>query len=97
MGTTPTTTWDLLRYHVTGAIERGDAVPIVGITAPDFHLSDQGSIVMLKALTDEAHIWVNDNIPDDATYLGTFLVIEHRYADDIITGITDDGLTVEAV
>jgi len=61
----------------------------------DFTLSDQGSIFILTPIGEAGTDWLAENIGDDAMYLGTGLVIEHRYVSDIVEGIQNDGLTVE--
>jgi len=61
----------------------------------DFTVCDEGTIVLLTPETEAAKEWVKTNLPDDAMTFGNGIAIEHRYADDILTGIVDDGLTVE--
>ena len=60
----------------------------------DFTVNDQGSIVLLVPLTPQAETWVKDNLPEDRLTFGLSVVIEHRYADDIIQGIINDGLRI---
>ena len=62
---------------------------------PDFTVNDQGSIVLLMPENDNARVWIDQNIGDDITWWGGAVAIEHRYADDILTGIQRDGLTIE--
>lgn len=64
------------------------------IEKPDFVLNDQGSIVLLLPNSDAAREWLDDNIGEDAQYFGRSLVVEHRFADDIIDGIMAEGLIV---
>lgn len=63
----------------------------------DFTAMDEGTIVLLTPETEAGFEWVKDNLPDGAMTWGAAIVIEHRYADDILTGIADDGLLVEVV
>lgn len=60
----------------------------------DFELTDHGSVSLLRPITDEAREWIDENIGDDAQWLGRGLAIEHRYVGDIVEGILNDGLTV---
>lgn len=60
----------------------------------DFAVRDEGTIVLLTPQSEEARTWVAENLPEEAMTWGAAVVIEHRYADDIITGIEADGLTV---
>lgn len=61
----------------------------------DFVTLDCGSIVILTPLSQEAHDWLNENIDvENAQWYSKGVVIEHRYANDIITAITQHNLTV---
>lgn len=62
---------------------------------PDVTITNHGSIFLFDLLTPAAKDWVADNVPDDATYLGWSLVVEHRYASDLAAGMMADGLTVK--
>lgn len=63
----------------------------------DFTVTDEGTIVLLVAETDAAKAWGAENLPASTERMrwGNAAVIEHRYAQDIIEGIQNDGLTVE--
>ena len=60
----------------------------------DFTVENHGSIFLLQPLTDAAHAWVADHIPDDAQTIGTAIAGEHRYIAAIVAGIREDGLEV---
>ncbi len=62
------------------------------VRAADFLVDDQGTLVLLTPQTDAAREWVFQNLPTDAQRFGEAIVIEHRYADDILFGIHNDGL-----
>lgn len=62
----------------------------------DALVEDQGSIILLRLLTKAARRWVSTNVGDDATYWCGALVIEPRYAQDVLLGMGNDGLTVRA-
>jgi hypothetical protein len=53
------------------------------------------AIYLLHPLTDAAHEWVRERLPDDAQRWCGAVVVEHRYIEDIARGIVADGLTVE--
>jgi len=61
----------------------------------DVRIDNQGTIVLVVPLTDRATEWIGQNIPDDAQYFGKALVVEHRYAQDIVDGMAADGLVLE--
>lgn len=63
----------------------------------DFTANDQGTIVLLTPETKAGKTWAKKHLPSGAMQFGGAIVIEHRYADDILTGIADDGLLVEVV
>lgn len=58
----------------------------------DFAIRDEGSVVLLWAISDEAMAWVEDHLPADRQTFGGAVAIEHRYAPAIIAGMADDGL-----
>lgn len=64
----------------------------------DFYFSNHGSICVLAANTVEAKVWMEDHLPMDnpeTQFVGRDgIVIEPRYAGDILRGIQQDGLTV---
>ena len=61
----------------------------------DFLIDDQGTIVRLTPLSDGARQWLEDNVEAEPwQWLGRSLCIDHRYADDLISGAVADGLEV---
>jgi len=61
---------------------------------PDVRVQNHGSLFLVEAVTDEAQEWIGEHIPEDAQYFGGNLVVEHRYIDDIVNGMTEAGLIV---
>jgi hypothetical protein len=61
---------------------------------PDVRVENHGSIFLFQPLSSAAREWIDQNIPDDAQFLGTALAVEHRYAHDIAEGMQADGLEV---
>jgi len=62
----------------------------------DFKWFNDGSIVVLTPQSDEAEAWLDDNVMTPETMRwGRGIVVELRYINDLITGITADGFTVE--
>ncbi len=60
---------------------------------PDVTVRNEGSIVLLTPQTDAGKEWTDEHIPQ-AMGFGPALVVEWRYADDIIEGMQRDGLEV---
>jgi hypothetical protein len=60
----------------------------------DFTLTDGGSVCLLTPTTREARYWLDENIGEDAIYLGQGLAIERRYVQQIIDGVQADGFEV---
>lgn len=60
----------------------------------DIQIENHGSIVLLRPLSDEASDWIDEHIPDDALWFAGALVVEPRYVDDIIEGMSADGLSL---
>lgn len=59
----------------------------------DFHFINHFSICTLEPLTQEAENWINDNIDPDCQKWGNAIVIEPRYAENILNGLSEQGLT----
>ena len=64
------------------------------VTQVDFLVEDHGSIFLLKPQTPIATSWIEDHIGRENGYQPYFptVVVEHRYIDDIVAGIANDGL-----
>ena len=63
-------------------------------TQVDFSVENHGSIFLLRPISPAAFEWIKEHIPDDAQYFGNAVVVEHRYIEDIVDGIQNDGLEV---
>jgi hypothetical protein len=62
----------------------------------DFAVRDEGTLVLLWALTDDTEAWIEEHLPADRLTWGHATVIEHRYAGDVVDGLVEDGLTGRA-
>lgn len=62
--------------------------------APDVSVENHGSIMLFRLLTPAAQEWVDDNVADDAQFLGNGLAVEPRYAENLASGMIDAGLAV---
>jgi hypothetical protein len=63
----------------------------------DFQLIRRSTIFLLEPLTDAACAWAEGHIPADAASFGPAIVVEHRCAAEIVTGIALAGLSVHQV
>ena len=59
----------------------------------DFRLSHHGTISLLQPSTQEGVRWIEDKLSHGIFWIGA-VAIEHRFIDDIVTGIARDGLTI---
>ena len=63
----------------------------------DFSVTyDGSSLYLLEPRSEAAQDWTDEHLPDDAMTFGPAIVVEHRYIEDIVSGIQADGLTVAA-
>lgn len=69
-------------------------IKICAMPRIDVSLRNEGSIVLFTPNTESARDWISENIPEDSTWWGTALVVEHRYAGTIIEGMQNSGLVV---
>ena len=66
----------------------------------DFQVLNAGNIFILTPLTEAADTGVEERVSltEETQYFGKKgIVIEHRYISDIIEGLLNDGLTMEAI
>jgi hypothetical protein len=61
---------------------------------PDFSIENHGRIFLFRMNTSAASEWVSENVQSEAQFFGDALVVEHRYARDLATGITEAGLVI---
>jgi hypothetical protein len=61
----------------------------------DVLVSNQGSIVLFRPMTEDARAWIEENVQSDAQWFGGALAVEHSYVLDLIDGMKGDGLIVE--
>ena len=61
---------------------------------PDFKLRNEGSIQLLTPITEAAHEWIEEHLLGDCRWFGMAVAIETNYADPILNGIKNDGLTI---
>ncbi len=48
-------------------------------------------IYLITPLTPECKDWLNENVDEDAMYLGPSLAVEHRYIEDLVLGLQEQG------
>jgi hypothetical protein len=58
----------------------------------DFHLRDEGTLILLTPLSDAAHAWTCEHLPEDGVRWGRALVIERRCFEPVYQGLRQDGL-----
>lgn len=61
----------------------------------DVNVQNEGSIVLVRPLSDAAKAWVDEHIPNDAQWFGNAFAVEPRYLDEIVFGMEQDGLNVQ--
>lgn len=62
----------------------------------DFKIRNEGSMIGLKPVSDEANDWFDENVDtDQAYYLGGFLFGDHRPMGHIIEALDAAGFTTE--
>jgi len=57
----------------------------------DFELQNEGSIFLLRPVTDAARVWCDEHMPVDGPMFGSAHVIEHGYVAHVVQGLVDDG------
>lgn len=53
-------------------------------------VQNEGSLVLLTPISDEAVAWFDEHLPKDALTWGNATVVEPRYVEDILKGFAAD-------
>lgn len=61
----------------------------------DVYIEHHGSVWLVSPQTGRALHWIAVSVDPEATWMGDALVVEHRYVEDVVEGMTADGLVVE--
>lgn len=61
----------------------------------DVVVTNHGSVFLFDLRTEAAREWVEANVHEERSYLGTALAVEHRFARDLARVMRDDGLNIE--
>lgn len=61
--------------------------------SPDIFVNNHGSILIFVPASEAGQDWIEENIGHGMRWAGG-VVVEPRYADDIISGAINDGLEV---
>jgi hypothetical protein len=56
---------------------------------------DGGSLFLVHPQSDAAKQWIEENVQSDAQWFGRYLVVEHRYIRNLVTGMLEAGLEVQ--
>ena len=64
---------------------------------PDFRLRDEGSIVILDPLNEQAESWGTEHLEESVLRWGRGFVIEPRYVGAIVDGLVHEGFALEAL
>jgi hypothetical protein len=64
-------------------------------TEPDAKVENHGSLFLVQPITVRAAEWLLEHTADDAIYWVGALVVEPRYAEALVAGMRESGLTVE--
>lgn len=52
------------------------------------------SVYLLEPQTEAGRNWLNENLSEDARWLGGAVAVEHRYVGAIVEGLQAEGLVV---
>lgn len=65
-----------------------------GTKQADFLLSGGGSLYVLTPMSEQSTEWIDKHIDPSAQSFGGGIAVEHRYIQDIVEGIKNDGMSV---
>jgi hypothetical protein len=59
----------------------------------DFTVTNHGSIILVKPLSEAAKAWLAENVSDEALWhFNGALAVEPRFIEDLLDGMLDAGL-----
>jgi hypothetical protein len=61
----------------------------------DVRVTYHGSITLVEPVTDAAREWIDDKVCDEQTWFGGKLAVEARYVENLLWGMSEDGLEIE--
>ena len=63
----------------------------------DFRTANHGTVILIWPVSDAAHQWVEENvITEPWQWFGGALGVDHRFARDLIDGITAAGFEISS-
>ena len=61
----------------------------------DFHISDHGTVILIRPVSEAAHQWVEENVVVEPwQWFGGALGVDHRFARDLLDGIAAAGFEI---
>lgn len=63
----------------------------------DVIVFDHGSLIGILPNTDHAETWIGEYVDPDAQWFGRQLMVEPRYADNILKAMAGDGLSLQGI
>jgi hypothetical protein len=67
-------------------------VSAAGGSQDDVEVTDHGTIVLFRPLSEACRAWIVKNVNDEAMWFGGALAVEHRFAWDLAGAMADVGL-----
>ena len=61
---------------------------------PDAYVENHGSIMLVRPTTSAATEWIEEHVSEEAMFFGSALVVEPRYVENLVGGMTEAGLEV---
>lgn len=61
----------------------------------DITIIHHGSLIGILPNTDHAETWIGEYVDPEAQWFGRQLMVEPRYADDLLSAMASDGLSLE--
>ena len=66
----------------------------MGNVASDYRIEGGGSVYLVVPLNDAARKNLEENVGDEALWYAGGLAVEHRYIEDLVATLTDEGWLV---
>jgi hypothetical protein len=62
---------------------------------PDFIIENHGSVFLVRPTNEGAVQHLRENVQGDASWFGDALAVEHRFIENLVAQLREEGWTVE--
>ena len=61
---------------------------------PDVQIEDHGTVILFRVLNEYSDVWLHENVSPDSHWFGDTLLVERRFAAQLVAAIREAGFAV---